>query len=96
MAKKRRADKVETPAKAEERDRAGLGEAMTAFARGDYARAKVLLQVKADDPSLPEGVRAQARELLAATKPERGMVLAYASAAALFTLILIVTSVLQP
>lgn len=95
MVKKRRAEKAEGAAKAEDRA-PGLGEALATFARGDYARARVLLQAKADDPSLPEGVRAQARELLAATKPERGMVIAYGAAVALFALIVIVTSVLQP
>jgi hypothetical protein len=79
-----------------DRDRAPLADALLVFARGDYARARALLAQKVDDPSLAEGAKAQARELLEATKMERGAFLTGLACAGFYGLVLLVTSLFQP
>ena len=71
-------------------------EAVRAFARGDYARARVLLAHEAEDQSRPEGERARARELLDATKPERTALLAGLACIALYGLVALATALIQP
>lgn len=102
MAKKgggKKVDPVErraAPVDTEVRDRGSLGEALSTFVRGDYARARVLLAAKAEDTSLSEGARAQARQLLAATRPDRGAILTGLACVGLYLIVAVITSVFQP
>lgn len=73
-----------------------LQEAIGVFAKGDYARARNLLRAKAEDPSLSDSAREHARALINATRIERGTLYVGLACIALFVLVLIVTSVLQP
>lgn len=73
-----------------------LQESIAVFARGDYARARNMLRAKAEDPSLSESTREHARALISATRIERGTLYVGLACIALFVLVLIVTSVLQP
>lgn len=73
-----------------------LQEAIETFARGDYARARVLLESKAHDPDLPEGQREQAEDLCEATNIEPGTLWVGLSCIGLFVLVLIVTTLTQP
>jgi len=73
-----------------------LDAAMAVFARGDYARARVMLEEKTKDPALSEGAKEEARALIAATRLERGTLYVGLACIALFLLVLIVTAALQP
>jgi hypothetical protein len=73
-----------------------LDAATAVFARGDYARARVMLEAKANDASLSEGAKEEARSLIAATRIEKGTLMVGLACIALFVLVVIVTAILQP
>jgi hypothetical protein len=73
-----------------------LDQAIKVFATGDYARARNMLVAKASDPSLSEGAKEHARELIAATRIERGTLYVGLACIALAVLTVVVTSMLQP
>jgi hypothetical protein len=73
-----------------------LAEATDTFTRGDYARARVMLKQKAQDPNLSEGQREEAEELYEATTLERGTLYVGLACIALFILVVVVTSLTQP
>jgi hypothetical protein len=73
-----------------------LHEALETFARGDYARARVMLDAKAHDPSLSEGQREEAEELYEATGFERGTLWVGLACLALLILVVVVTVLTQP
>lgn len=75
---------------------AALEAGLASFRRGDYARSQLELGAKVEDPSLPEGVRAQARELIAAMRPDRVALLAGLGCLALYGLVALVTVLTQP
>ena len=73
-----------------------LQDAIGVFAKGDYARARNMLFDKEKDAGLSEGAKEQARELIAATRIERGTLYVGLACIALFILVVIVTSAMQP
>lgn len=73
-----------------------LQDAIGVFAKGDYARARNMLVEKANDTNLSEGAKEQARELIAATRIERGTLYVGLACIVLFILVVLVTSAMQP
>src|SRR5215468_4564412 len=73
-----------------------LHQAVETFAKGDYARARVLLEQKAHDANLSEGQREEAEELYEATGIERGTLWVGLACIALFILVIAVTTLTQP
>ncbi|MCC7381852.1 MAG: hypothetical protein IT384_08490 [Deltaproteobacteria bacterium] len=97
MAKKGSQKRGAAPkAPAEAAAPAALEVGLASFRRGDYARSQLELAAKAEDPNLPEGVRAQARELLAAMRPDRVALWAGLGCLALYGLVALVIVLTQP
>jgi hypothetical protein len=94
MAKSKKKKSAEKTPHASEND--PLHEAVDTFARGDYAKARVLLEQKAHDASLSEGQREEAEELFGATGIERGTLWVGLACIALLALVVIVTTLTQP
>ena len=89
-----RADRTDKKAKAKGKD--PLAEAISIFARGDYAQARPLLWRLSQEPELSEGAKAQARQLEAATRVERGALLVGFASLALLLIVIVTTAVTQP
>ncbi|MFO0726869.1 MAG: hypothetical protein U1E65_24000 [Myxococcota bacterium] len=94
MAKKKDAARAE--AKAPPPENQALEEALNVFRRGDYVRARGLLGPLVDDASLSENARQQARDLLAATKSDRAILLTGLAALGLLCLVIAFTAFIQP
>lgn len=73
-----------------------LGEAMVSFGKGDYITARMQLEDKAKDASLSDGARKEAEERIAATRLDKTTVLVGLACAALFGLVVLVTTVMMP
>lgn len=91
-AKKPKSDKPRAHVSADD----PLREGIDLFARGDYARAKVALAVRANDSALSEGQREHARELVDATHVERGTLWVGIACVGLLVLVIVVTALTQP
>lgn len=73
-----------------------LAEALLIFGRGDYARARPALAALESAPELSEGAKQQARQLLGATRVERGALLVGLFTLLMVSLVVIVTALTQP
>jgi hypothetical protein len=73
-----------------------LKEGLGAFTRGDVAQARVLLAAKADDASLSDAQREQARRLSDATHIERGALYTGLACIGLLLCVILITIWLQP
>ncbi|MEM7678263.1 MAG: hypothetical protein AAF449_19910 [Myxococcota bacterium] len=69
---------------------------VAAFESGDYALARRLLSARADDPELSESQRQQARDMIDATRLERGTLLVGLACVALFLFAVVFTALKQP
>lgn len=72
-----------------------LEEGTELFERGDYARARVVLREKAEDPSLSEGQKEVARELVRATGFDPGALWVGAACVVLLALVITATVLTQ-
>jgi hypothetical protein len=72
-----------------------LAEGVGAFARGDYVRARALLEPKVNDASLSEAERAQARDLVGATSIEPGALYTGLGAIGLLLVVIALTAWFQ-
>jgi hypothetical protein len=73
-----------------------LEEAISVFARGDYARAAPMLERASHDPELSEGAKSQAQALHAATRVERGALYVGLASLALVIIVITATALTQP
>jgi len=73
-----------------------LAEALVVFRKGDYVRARAMLQPLIADTTRPEGERAQAQRVYDATRLDRAVPLTALACLGLLGLIVLVTTLFQP
>jgi hypothetical protein len=69
---------------------------LEAFTRGDFAQARVLLAAKAQDSTLSDAQRDQAKRLSDATHIERGALYTGLACIGLLVCVILITIFLQP